>query len=143
MVQALICLFSKRDDLTFNEFKDAMENRFVPLLEKLTGPLFPLTYSRRYIAADGNARERHRAGPLGLPSLIVGEAESITWDALVESTFEDELHLQQFMAFINESEAAEELMECESSFSDSGKLRIIVMENNVSVNKTRGLKTWS
>lgn len=56
-----------------------MENKFVPLLEKLTGPLFPLTYSRRYIAHDGNDRERHRAGPLGLPSLIVGEAESITW----------------------------------------------------------------
>jgi hypothetical protein len=64
-------------------------------------------------------------------------------DALVESTFEDELHLQQFMAFINESEAAEELMECETSFSDSSKLRIIVMENNVSVNRTRGLKTWA
>ncbi|KAL5397316.1 hypothetical protein PMIN06_002717 [Paraphaeosphaeria minitans] len=79
MVQALICLFSKRDDITFQEFKDAMENRFVPLLEKLTGPLFPLTYSRRYIAQDGNDRERHRSGPLGLPSLIVGEAESITW----------------------------------------------------------------
>ncbi|KAJ4356567.1 uncharacterized protein N0V89_004601 [Didymosphaeria variabile] len=132
MVQALICLFSKREDLTFNEFREAMETRFVPLLEKLTGPLFPLTYSRRYIAADGNARERHRSGPLGLPSLIVGEAESITWDALIEATFEDDLHLQQFMSFINESEAAEELMECESSFSDSGRLRIIVMENNVS-----------
>lgn len=61
----------------------------------------------------------------------------------MEATFEDDLHLQQFMAFINESEAAEELMECETSFSDSSKLRIIVMENNVSVNKTRGLKTWA
>lgn len=79
MVQALICLFSKRDDITLREFKDGMETRFVPLLEKLTGPLFPLTYSRRYIAEDGNDRERHRSGPLGLPSLIVGEAESITW----------------------------------------------------------------
>jgi hypothetical protein len=47
------------------------------------------------------------------------------------------------MAFINESEVAEELMECETSFSDSGKLRIIVMENNVSVNRTRRLKTWA
>lgn len=79
MVQALVCLFSKREDITFGEFKDAMENRFVPLLEKLTGPLFPLTYSRRYIAQDGNKRERERQGPLGIPSLIVGEAESITW----------------------------------------------------------------
>lgn len=47
------------------------------------------------------------------------------------------------MAFINESEPAEQLMACESSFSDTGKLRIIVMENNVTVNKTRGLKTWA
>jgi hypothetical protein len=79
MVQALICLFSKREDVTLEEFKNAMENKFVPLLEKLTGPLFPLTYTRRYIAHDGNDRERHRTGPLGLPSLIVGEGESITW----------------------------------------------------------------
>jgi hypothetical protein len=79
MVQALVCLFSKREDITLKDFKDGMETRFVPLLEKLTGPLFPLTYTRRYIAHDGNDRERHRAGPLGLPSLIVGEEESITW----------------------------------------------------------------
>ena len=83
MVQALVSLFCKRDDITFGEFRDAMENRFVPLLEKLTGPLFPLTYSRRYIAHDGNDKERHRTGPLGLRSLIVGDAESITWVSLL------------------------------------------------------------
>ncbi|KAJ4290589.1 hypothetical protein N0V90_010807 [Kalmusia sp. IMI 367209] len=142
MVHALVSLFCKREDITFREFKDALENEFVPLLEKITGPLFPLTYSRRYIAHEGNDRERARSGPLGIPALIVGRAESISWDALVEATFEDDLHLQQFMAFINESEAADQLLDCEARFSDSSKLRIIVMENNVSVSKTRGLKTW-
>jgi len=46
------------------------------------------------------------------------------------------------MAFINEAETAEQLLACESSFSDSSKLRIMAMENNVSVNKSRGLKKW-
>jgi len=93
MVYALVSLFCKREDLTFLEFKDALENRFVPLLEKLTGPLFPLTYVRRYIAHEGNAHERAKTGPLGLPGLIVGEEEHISWVGASLRLGKAQLHL--------------------------------------------------
>lgn len=79
MVHAVVSLFCKREDISFETFKEILEGEFVPLLEKLTGPLFPMTYTRRYMAHEDNARERSRAGPLGMPSLIVGSAETVTW----------------------------------------------------------------
>lgn len=142
MVYAMIILFSRNENVTHNEFKTILENEWVPLLEKVAGPVFPLTYVRRYVAHAGNEEQRKREGPLGLPALMVGQNESIPWDCLVECTFEDDLHLQQFFALINEEEPAEKLIACEATFSDVHKLRIIAMENHVTVNKTRKLKQW-
>jgi hypothetical protein len=57
-------------------------------------------------------------------------------------TFEDNLHMNQFLNFINEDAPGDKIMKCEATFSDTSKLRIIMMENNVSVNKSRRPKTW-
>ena len=142
MVYAMIVLFSKNESVTFAQFKSILETKWVPLLEEVSGPLFPLTYVRRYVADEGNEQQRRREGPLGLPALMIGREEQVPWDCLVEATFEDDLHLQQFFALMNEKEPAEKLLECEKTFSDIHKLRVIAMENHVSVSKTRRLKTW-
>ena len=42
-------------------------------------------------------------------------------------TFRDELHLQQFFAKVNEPEAAARIQEDEARFSDSAKLKFIVL----------------
>lgn len=142
MVYALVALFSRRDDLTHDEFKRLFEGNFIPLLERVSGPLFPVTYSRRYIAHHSNDEQRKKKGALGLDTLVIGKEEDVPWDCIADMTFEDDLHMNQFLNFINEQGPGEQIMACEATFSDTNKLRIIMMENNVSVNKSRRPKTW-
>ncbi|PVH93739.1 hypothetical protein DM02DRAFT_619094 [Periconia macrospinosa] len=139
---ALILLFSKKEGLSFAEFKRKIEEEWVPTLEKVTGPLFPLTYVRRYIARKDNDAVRDQDGPLGLPSLMIGREEDLLFDCLIEATYEDNLHMMQFFSLINEEEPANKLLECEATFSDINKLKIIIMENRVTINRTRQLKGW-
>lgn len=139
---ALILLFSKKEGLSFSEFKRRIEEDWVPTLEKVTGPLFPLTYVRRYIARKDNDAIRNQDGPLGLPSLMIGREEDLLFDCLIEATYEDNLHMMQFFSLINEEGPANKLLECEETFSDINKLKIIIMENRVTINRTRQLKSW-
>ncbi|KAF1962311.1 hypothetical protein CC80DRAFT_158852 [Byssothecium circinans] len=139
---AIIILFCRKPDVSFRDFKNILENDWMPCLEKVCGPLFPLTYVRRYIAHKDNDRVREQDGPVGLPSLMIGREEDLLFDCLVEATFEDNLHMLQWFNLINEEEPAQKLLECESTFSDINKLKVIIMENRVTVNKTRRLKTW-
>lgn len=142
MVYALVALFSRREDLTHDEFKCLFEGTFIPLLERVSGPLFPLTYSRRYIAHHSNDEQRKKKGALGLDAIVIGKEEDVPWDCIADMTFEDDLHMNQFLNFINEEGPGDQIMACEATFSDTSKLRIIMMENNVSVNKSRRPKTW-
>ncbi|KAF2644063.1 hypothetical protein P280DRAFT_466751 [Massarina eburnea CBS 473.64] len=136
---AMIILFSKKPGVTFREFKDRVENDWVPNLQKVCGPLFPLTYVRRYISQKESDDPDKIAS---LPSVLIGRAEDIVFDCLVEATFEDNLHMMQWFNLLNEDEPARIMMESESKFSDINKLRVILMENRVTVNKTRKAKTW-
>jgi hypothetical protein len=142
MVYALVALFTRRSDLTHEEFKSILEGTFIPLLEKVSGPLFPLTYSRRYIAHQSNDEQRKKKGSLGLDTLVIGKEEDVPWDCIADMTFEDDLHMNQFLNFLNEEGPGEQMMACEATFSDTSKLRLIMMENNVSVNKSRRPMGW-
>ncbi|CAI6332718.1 unnamed protein product [Periconia digitata] len=139
---AIIILFCKQKEISFLEFKKRLEEDWVPCLERVCGPLFPLTYIRRYIAHKDNDKIRAQDGSLGLPSLMIGREEDLLFDCLVEATFEDNLHMLQWFNLVNEEGPAAELIECEATFSDINKLKIIVMENRVTINKTRRLKSW-
>lgn len=139
---AIIVLFCRKKDIPFVEFKRRLENDWMPCLEKVCGPVFPLTYVRRYIAHKDNDTVRAQDGPVGLPSLMIGREEDLLFDCLVEATFEDNLHMLQWFNLINEEEPAAKLLECECTFSDINKLKVIIMENRVTINKTRRLKTW-
>jgi hypothetical protein len=142
MVYALVGLFTRREDLTHAQFKQIFEGTFIPLLERVSGPLFPVTYSRRYIAHKSNDEQRAKKGAIGFDTLVIGKEEDVPWDCIGDMTFEDDLHMNQFLNFINEPGPGDQLMACEATFSDTSKLRLIMMENNVSVNKSRRPKTW-
>lgn len=128
MPYAFVQLVSRKEGLTLAEFKDHFENKFAPLMKEICGPLFPLTWVRRYIAQEAN-EEQKKPGPMGLPALLIGRHEDIGWDSFSEMTFQDELHFQQYFALINEQEPAEKLLAEEKKFSDINKLKFIVMES--------------
>lgn len=127
MPYAFVQLISRKEGTTLPVFKDHMENKFAPLMKRLTGPLFPLTWVRRYIAWEGTDEQR-KEGHLGLPALLIGRHEEIGWDCISEMTFQDELHFQQYFALVNEEGPAEQLLAAEREFSDINKLKFIIME---------------
>ncbi|KAF2019248.1 hypothetical protein BU24DRAFT_115377 [Aaosphaeria arxii CBS 175.79] len=121
-------LVSRKEGLTLQEFKRHQEEIFVPLVKRVCGDLFPVSWTRRYLAESEHEAQR-KPGALGLPRLLVGRKEDVGWDCLGEMRFSDELHFQQFFALVNEKGPAEALLDEESRFSDVTKLKFIVMES--------------
>lgn len=128
MPYQLVSLVSRKPGLTLPEFRHHMETHMVPLMRSICGPLAPTTWIRRYIAHSATDAQR-KPGPLGLPNLLIGNKEDVGWDAMSEMTFQDELHLQQYFARINEDGPAERLLEEEGKFSDIQKLKLMVVES--------------
>jgi hypothetical protein len=128
MVCVLVYFVTKREDLTVPEFKRIMEEEMVPIFNQVTGELRPLKWTRRYIAHSDTDQQR-KAGPLGLPALLVGHREDIGWDCFCEMFFKDELHLQQYFAYCNEEEPAEKLLAAESRCSQINKMKMMLMES--------------
>lgn len=129
-------LASRKEGLTLTQFKRHHEDVWVPLVKEVCGHLFPLTWTRRYLAESEHEAQR-KPGAAGLPALLIGNKEDVGWDCLSEMTFSDELHFQQFFARINEIETGQRLLEEERKFSDSSKLKFIVMEATTDVNAYR------
>lgn len=128
MVCVLVYFVVKKPHLTHTQFKTIMETEMVPLFNSVTGPLKPIKWTRRYIAhAEGESQKKD--GPLGLPALLVGHKEDIGWDCFCEMFFKDELHLQQYFAFVNEEEPARKLLEAEGKCSQIEKMRMVIMES--------------
>ncbi|KAF2193116.1 hypothetical protein K469DRAFT_745488 [Zopfia rhizophila CBS 207.26] len=133
MVYSIILFCSRKPGISPAEFKDHWENKHVPLLKSVTGPHFPLAHTRRYISrSEGgagtlvglSAGDDRTANP---PAVLVGNPEEIDWDGFAELTFKDELHFRKFFAIVNEPDAAARIREDEEMFSDSNKLKVIVV----------------
>ncbi|KAF2748783.1 hypothetical protein M011DRAFT_525295 [Sporormia fimetaria CBS 119925] len=101
-----------------------METIFIPLMLNFLGPLAPISWTRRYMPDCGSLR--------GLPAVVIGREEDVTWDCVCEMRYRDELHLQQQLARLNEPDVAERLEEEEEEeeerFCVREELRILIME---------------
>jgi hypothetical protein len=124
----LVIFVTRKEGISFPEFKRIMEEEMVPIYNDITGELRPIKWIRRYIA-HSEGEEHRKEGPLGLPALLVGQQQDIGWDCFCEMFFKDELHLQQYFAMINEEGPAERLLEAESRCSDIHKMKMILMES--------------
>jgi hypothetical protein len=117
----------RREDVTPAEFQRHNEEFYVPLMQKLAGKVHPLKWVRRYHVDDSEI-------PLGMPRVMLGGEECLNWvdwTCFGEMTFEDELHCQQFLAFI-QSDDAVPLVEEEEKFVDAEKTKVILMKRTVS-----------
>lgn len=128
MVCVLVYFVTKKEELSHSEFKRIFEEEMVPLFNEITGDLRPIKWTRRYIA-HSEGEEQKKAGPLGLPALLVGQKEDIGWDCFAEMFFKDELHLQQYFAYCNEEEPAAKLLAAEGRCSQIHKMKMVIMES--------------
>ncbi|KAJ4382604.1 hypothetical protein N0V86_001826 [Didymella sp. IMI 355093] len=116
---------TRKEGLTRKQFWEHNESIYVPLLKKTAGKVHPLTWTRRYHIDDDEC-------PLGVPRQIIGTSDGLDWDCFGEMTFADELHYQQFIAFMNSDNAAP-IIEEEEKFCDAPNTKLIVMRREVSV----------
>ena len=116
----LTTVATRKEGITRADFQRHNEEIYAPLLKKVAGKLHPLAWTRRYHVDDSEC-------PTGIPRVLIGRDDGLEWDCLGEMTFEDELHFQQFIAFMH-SDAAVPVLKEEEKFADLEKTKLIVMK---------------
>lgn len=103
------------------------------LLMDLTKPHAPIECVRHY-PARANSDIAQRAPPTATsrhdkhaPLVLLGNTELVTWDALVDCTYRDELHFQQFFTLVSETEVGNKINESEEKVSEPTKLKLVVI----------------
>jgi hypothetical protein len=129
--QVLVVAYRK-PGLSLAEFKELYENH-VRLLQRLSGPDFPLTHARRYIArteqpetaaAEDASQHRNAKTPA---TVLIGSPADFDYDAIAELTFADQVAFQGFAAKIGAPKVAKEIAEDEEKFLDRPKLGVVVL----------------
>lgn len=115
--QFTIAVFvTRKPGLSPAAFKDHYENKHIPLIQSLAGPIFPVSHIRHYLARDP-------VDPEHPPIVVYGSPEGFDYDAIVEVTFENEAALQEFQKVM----LSPEVLEDEDSFTDRTRLRVVAM----------------
>jgi hypothetical protein len=125
----------RKDGITPKEFQDSMEGEIYPWLANYIGIHNPVAFTRHYPARVNGEIGRRFAALQALPPaldkdatvVLIGDAAEFPWDVMIRVEFRDELHFQQYFAFINEPEHADKIAEQEEKNSDPSKLRIEVI----------------
>lgn len=91
--------------MSFEEFKDHLENKHIPLIRELSGDDFPRSHKRHYPASIDDA----------------------PWDAMNIITFDDEEHAKRCMRVRSDEKKGKLLREDEESFMDLSTLRWVVV----------------
>jgi hypothetical protein len=107
---------TRKPTLSPDAFKDYYENKHIPLLRSLAGPIFPISHTRRYLARDPTP-------PDYPPRVILGNPDGFDYDAFAEATFENEDMLREFQKVM----VSKEVLEDEDRFTDRSRLRVVAL----------------
>ncbi|KAJ0285227.1 hypothetical protein COL940_003644 [Colletotrichum noveboracense] len=116
MSYRMLIFLHRKEGRSHAEFRDHYENVHVPLTKELTGSLFPMLHSRRYI---------ERSPDDGKAMVLAGAKGEDEADAVVEVAFKDEAAAQAFFAATNSGEAMERLKKDNEQFLNWEKVRIL------------------
>jgi uncharacterized protein (TIGR02118 family) len=106
---------ARKPSLSPTAFKDHWENTHIPLLKSLSGPIFPVSHTRHYLARDP-------LNPDHPAVVLVRKPEDFDYDGFAEVTFESEAAFQEFLKVMQLPEVAED----EERLTDRRKLKAIV-----------------
>ena len=127
MPYVVLVFVTRNPTLTSEEFRDHWENTHIPLMKSLTGRLFPLLHTRRYLARTdrlGYGGPANRDRP---PLVLRGSIDNFDYDATAELTFESEDAFRRFYRALYEPETAAILSRDEELFLDTGKIITVVV----------------
>ncbi|KAJ4287722.1 hypothetical protein N0V90_012426 [Kalmusia sp. IMI 367209] len=126
-----ITFIHRKEGTTPQEFRDGWEAHMRLLIE-VTKPHSPAECVRHYPArVESDIAQR---APTSLsrhdgnaPLVLLGNTELVTWDCMVDCTYRDELHFQQFYALVSETEVGDRIAASEYAISDPTKLKLVVI----------------
>ena len=120
----------RKPGLSPAEFKDHYEHGHVPLVQYLTGPLFPLSHTRHYIQrTPGETASTDSTNVAHPANVFVGSPSDFEYDAFAELVFEDVTKFQAFFGCVSTPEAAARIAEDEEKFLDRPKMRVAAVDD--------------
>lgn len=134
MVLIILLFYTRRPDLTPAEFKEYMETKYLPAVGEVMGPHIPKTLTLRYVERCGSGLGDRLGATLAskarnnpdAPVLLVGYPKDLGWDAMVEMSFKDELHLMQGYATTNLTDG-QRIRDLEEEFSVPDAMKVVLM----------------
>ena len=112
----IVVFVTRKPGLSPADFKDHYENKHVPLIRSLAGPIFPISHTRHYLARDP-------VNPEHPPVFVYGDPKGFDYDAIVEVAFESEAAFLEFQKIM----VSPEVLEDEDRFTDRTRLRVVGM----------------
>ena len=140
------------------QFKEHYETKHVPIIQRLSGNLFPMSHSRHYMAyvpqtgstpasaavdpsagTGGDERvgtaERLLAGSTSVgayvPMVVQGQPADFGWDVCTIATYTNETHFREFMAVLMDEKNAKILTDDEEVFTDRSKFKAVILGENL------------
>lgn len=164
MSYSVLMYIYRKEGTSPEQFKDYYETKHVPVIQRLSGNLFPTSHSRHYIgyvpqagsspsstAADlstgtgGDERvrtaEKLLAGSASagdhVPMVVQGQPADFGWDVCTILTYTSETHFREFMAVLMDEKNAKTLADDEEVFMDRSKFNAVILgEELTTVNQS-------
>jgi len=112
----IVVFVTRKPGISPAAFKNHWEHKHIPLLKSLSGPLFPVSHTRHYIARDENGDETPAR-------VLVGEPDDFTYDGFAVVEFEDEAACKKFVPVMSSQEVEDD----EEKFTDRAKLKCVCL----------------
>jgi hypothetical protein len=135
MAHTVLLFYTRRPDFTPAQFREHMESKYFPIVKEVMGPHVPVTTTVRYVERCGSGfgdklgaalASKHRNDE-NAPVLLVGYPKDLGWDAMVEMSFKDDLHLMQGYAATNSAEG-QRLRDAEEEFTVPEAMKVVLMD---------------
>jgi len=101
---------------------------YIFLLGDLTGPNFPISYTRCYIKRNEGSSPEAANNPA---TIFMGSQEDFGYDAIGEMTFEDEAAYGRFIFTLQQPSVAVMYDDDLNMFLDRAKTKVVVMSDTV------------
>jgi len=134
MPYTLVAYLCRNPTMSPAEFRDHYENKHMPLLLSLTGPVFPTTHTRHYLTRtpkDPSSSDITNANYV--VTVYDGKPEDLDYDVYAELVFESIEKWGAFAQRLGEVMAAADgvFRADESAFLDLTKRKVVVVDGPV------------
>jgi hypothetical protein len=138
MALTILMFYTRRHDFTPAEFREHLEKKYLPIVKEVMGPHVPEVTTLRYVERCGSGFGDRLGAILAskyrndkdAPVLLVGYPKDLGWDAMVEMSFKDDLHLMQGYAATN-SAAGQRIRDAEEEFTVPDLMKVVLMGRTV------------